>query len=578
LVYQYDILKEWKDLEDSEIGSCDLIMFAENWMQAIKNKRNKANYMITNYKKKKRATRESKWKELMNMNQLCETKRKRMVLAKLFTLLLIMLSSNTIYSQETLRFDLQGVSKRRFLAGQTRINEGDTLRIMGLTTGNPDYPSFVSAFHSSGAIGFGISGLRNIEFIGEQDNKLFWDIAKINSNMLNEFAKTGFNYNLRRELMDEANEYILRLEALSAFFDDEYLLDYLQRLLLRIHPSTLGDGRPGTLTIRVIKSSYPNAYSFPNGSIVVTTGMLSLIRSEEELLGVLAHEVAHFVLDHHVVNILKQQQRQRRAEFWAGITTTMAMASELYLAAEHDIYTGGEITRAAFTASVLVANEIVERMGNVYSQGQETEADKVAYDFLSSIGKNHSAYSTVMQRFIEYAFVNGYTFALSDGGSHPNLSLRVAGKGFVEPERNDVIKYDRIISFINTFNASHEYGLGNYSTAYQLTLRNIVAAVGVEMDYILNSMALRALNDTQEVNQSALELLIKAKTLKVQPNIYVYKQEGLVLLRLNRNTEAIRAFNDYLHALNKLYDNNPSDELHNEINWTLKMIYKSEIL
>ncbi len=56
----------------------------------------------------------------------------------------------------------------------------------------------------------------------------------------------------------------------------------------------------------------------PNGTIMLSIGLLSIIDSEEELVSILAHEVAHFV-DHYVMNIIKQQEREKRAAFWAVV-------------------------------------------------------------------------------------------------------------------------------------------------------------------------------------------------------------------------------------------------------------------
>ncbi len=50
--------------------------------------------------------------------------------------------------------------------------------------------------------------------------------------------------------------------------------------------------------IRVIKSSVPNAYATPHREIVVSSGLLSLAESTEELAFALAHEIGHLSLHH----------------------------------------------------------------------------------------------------------------------------------------------------------------------------------------------------------------------------------------------------------------------------------------
>ncbi|HEX5219938.1 MAG TPA: M48 family metallopeptidase [Verrucomicrobiae bacterium] len=53
-----------------------------------------------------------------------------------------------------------------------------------------------------------------------------------------------------------------------------------------------------TLTFFIAEDEEPNACALPGGYVVVTTGLLELVERPEELLGVVAHEVAHVKLKH----------------------------------------------------------------------------------------------------------------------------------------------------------------------------------------------------------------------------------------------------------------------------------------
>ena len=50
----------------------------------------------------------------------------------------------------------------------------------------------------------------------------------------------------------------------------------------------------------VIQRPDPNAMVVPGGKVVVHTGLLDLMQTEDELAAVLSHEVAH-VLSRHIV-------------------------------------------------------------------------------------------------------------------------------------------------------------------------------------------------------------------------------------------------------------------------------------
>ena len=66
-------------------------------------------------------------------------------------------------------------------------------------------------------------------------------------------------------------------------------------------------------TIPVVKSGYqfdvvewrePNAFALPGGHILVTTGLLDMADRPEQLLGVIAHEVAHVTRKHHIQQMI----------------------------------------------------------------------------------------------------------------------------------------------------------------------------------------------------------------------------------------------------------------------------------
>lgn len=58
-------------------------------------------------------------------------------------------------------------------------------------------------------------------------------------------------------------------------------------------------------TFGVNNSAAVNAAATPGGNVVITTGMLRVLRSESELAGVLGHEIAHAVRKHHLNAIRK---------------------------------------------------------------------------------------------------------------------------------------------------------------------------------------------------------------------------------------------------------------------------------
>ncbi|CCQ91503.1 conserved exported hypothetical protein [Nitrospina gracilis 3/211] len=57
---------------------------------------------------------------------------------------------------------------------------------------------------------------------------------------------------------------------------------------------------------KVVDSSQVNAFALPGGYIYVTRGLLAMVNSEAELVGVLGHEIAHVTQHHGAKQIIRQ--------------------------------------------------------------------------------------------------------------------------------------------------------------------------------------------------------------------------------------------------------------------------------
>ena len=156
----------------------------------------------------------------------------------------------------------------------------------------------------------------------------FWD-AQILFNVLEFLTKKGSQEDLRAEMEDDVLDYVNWVKTKGLEFDDSFLETYVYSIITKLSPTVLIDGRPGTVNLLIRSDQEANACTFPNGTLIITTGLLSLLHTEAELAAILAHEIAHFVLDHSVQNRYKMVKAQKRAEFWANFATGLAAASEV---------------------------------------------------------------------------------------------------------------------------------------------------------------------------------------------------------------------------------------------------------
>jgi len=411
----------------------------------------------------------------------------------------------------------------------------------------------------------------------------FWKVQGVNYEVYEKLVKNRMQYDLRKELEDEALQYLEELEKKNLFFNDSYLENYLYTITYKLFPGKIQDGRPGIVNVKVVIDNTPNSYIFPNGTMIITTGLLTTINSEDELVAVMAHEVSHFVLDHTTININKANQRKKTAEFWAGFATTLAAASEVYLASKNNYYTPGALTYSTAILSTSIADAFIKRLGLEYSREQEMDADKCAVELMKFLKINPLALSSVLLKIKNYCVLTGDYFALSGYGTHPALQDRISAIG--TPPIMESTTYDKLISLVVSMNAGIEFNKKHFDVCINLINRNIAAGVAIEDDYILKAMSNLCMYDNDEKNQECLNLIKSAKEINVVPPIYLYKQEALVYIRLKNFLNAKSSLQTYSQILTDQYKDisnirssdtwsSMNNYLANELDWTKKMLFK----
>jgi Zn-dependent protease with chaperone function len=508
---------------------------------------------------------------------------------KIPIILFLQLTFCSVYGQYeiTFREPLKIVAKEKV---NSEIKKGAVLLATTLLYDyNDGFPTIkISAKNlDGGTVSFEQKKLSLFEFIDIDNIDKVWDKNQLISGTYTNLLIKGLQYDLRNELHNDAIEYINTLSVYDRFFNDGYFEDYLYTLINKIHSGVLRDKRPGNIYIKIIKHPEPNAFALPNGCIIISTGLLSTIESEDELVGILAHEVAHFALDHQVLNYNREIDKKKRAEFWATFVTVVAASTDAYLTVNNKNHIPGVLTLSTAIAASIFADEIINKLGLKYNQAQEIEADKAAKEILEVLRYNKLGLSAALQRIKNYCIITGNYLALSGTGSHPSLDSRIELLGEVNDfEIFEQPTFLKKVSLINSYNAWIElWYFAHHLAANYLVNKNIKNGVATESDYVVKAVVKRRLLNTKESNEEVINLLSKAKKLNVTPYILIHKEEGITYLRLDNKAEAKKSFSTYLILLNELKDSNEIKEFKNsnksleeEIAWTKKMIFKVDNL
>lgn len=453
---------------------------------------------------------------------------------------------------------------------------GQTIKLIGILEEKKNIFSLVASVNGSNKT-FPIKQIDRVD-LKYTNPKEFWVYKMLNFNQ--EYFTNEMQYDLRKEVADESLEYQKKVYEYNWALEDDYLESYLHQLLYKLYPTKIDNRRHEQLKATIIKDHNPNAYIFANGALYITTGMLSSINSEEELIAILAHEVAHYVLDHSIYNINQKAKREKRAEFWTGVATAVAATADVYMATQNEYHVPGALTLGTAVAASSIASSVTERLGVQYSREQEFLADECAVEILNLLRYESTSLGVALSKMKNYCIINGNYSALFASGSHPSLNDRIDKiKDGNKPILTTIDQsYDKRMSLVNTFNAQVEYQINNFENCIKLVERNIKASVATEKDYLLLAKSKLRLFDTEKENNEALNALIKASTINVDAPIEIPKQKAIVLKRLGRKEEAIKALDEYITQIKEIYE---SDEwleyrsfLLDEVGWSKKMKLK----
>lgn len=411
----------------------------------------------------------------------------------------------------------------------------------------------------------------------------FWRMLALEQKVYHEMIRNGQQYAMRRELAEEAIEYLHRLESEQLLYQDLHLELYLSNLLNRICPTALDDLRNQVLQVRIVKDRVPHIELFPNGMLFLSTGLLSALESEEQVIGLMAEEVAHYVLDHAVQNINAEIKRERRAAFWAGVATVAAAATDVYLASQDEYYVPGALTESVAILSVDIAQSINRRMGMAYTQLQEVEAHTSAARYLRSVDIDPQVRSEARRNVEAYLRL----VSREDLGNIPeqmkSRADRKAIKGISEETAIDMA-YERRITSINAFNAQVAFYDGDWELSRALLNRNIQQGYESMMGYYTLALATLYQFENAAKAREALNLLRRA--LKVDPEAYfVHKVAALAYERVGEMAAAYKSLQRYQAGLEEDFERlgnvrHPDEWLRNsrflqrEQQWTKDMLWR----
>lgn len=229
------------------------------------------------------------------------------------------------------------------------------------------------------------------------DRKQMADEIKQGQDAAAEIAKSG------KLLKDQAeNDRVNRIgQRLAAVADTTQI------------PAGYGNDRvyPFAWHFHIVEDKSVNAFSLPGGQVYINTGLLKMVRTDDELAGVLGHEMTHSA--HHHIQSLSHEQSKMSSAMLAGL-----LAAVLAHVPAGDI---GNLMAGAQYAQLGLLN-------TKYSQSAERDADHGGTIMMAKADFNPVGMLTFMRRLGDFENASPQV-DLGIFRDHPEAADRVAAIG-----------------------------------------------------------------------------------------------------------------------------------------------------
>lgn len=230
--------------------------------------------------------------------------------------------------------------------------------------------------------------------------EMYWQTIQKNNVRFNEAFNAAQNNKLKdvKKAFSKIAYYCkIHSETYHTLVDKQFIADSL--LCCLGVSSLLKDAN-----IRFVDDSQINALTSPLGDIMIFRGLAERLNwNFELLLGVAAHEMTHYILQHSFCELYERSKKEKRSKLLADLAGAVAIsagaAADIY-AASNGVNTNASSTEAGiriWDSSRKAASEYLENFMSKYSKELEYEADIIAYRFLQFCGYSPSSYIEILK-------------------------------------------------------------------------------------------------------------------------------------------------------------------------------------
>ena len=183
-----------------------------------------------------------------------------------------------------------------------------------------------------------------------------------------------------QEEREMSSEFMAVVRAQFPLIEDPVINDYVNRVGKRILAAI--PPQPFDYQFHVLREDVYNAFATPAGHIFFNSGLFAALDSEEELAGIIGHEIAHVVC-RHISDRIESSKK-------IGMATLAGMVAGVLLGAG-----GAGAAASALTVGSVAAGQTAAL---AYSRDNEMQADQLGLEYLALAGYSGEGLLTSLKK------------------------------------------------------------------------------------------------------------------------------------------------------------------------------------
>ena len=382
-------------------------------------------------------------------------------------------------------------------------------------------------------------------------------------NLQSTHALQAYRINMGKEMV-KADTDAETLRNRHALYPNPRVQEYVNRLGQQIVP----DESDKLYAFKVVINPIPYAYTLSTGTVLVSTGMISLLDNEAQLAYVLAHELAHVYKDHWRLKVmipLAQDEYNKKQERKRQIVTAVLAAAGAgaggAVAGEKGALVG---VISGFVVGNIIGNHYAGNLALDWNDAQEDQADEFALK--ATLGKFFDIQEVPkLYTRLAQAAQNDNRMQLGFLGRRSRIRSRIdyAQKmlsGPLQAQYQQALQANQIKGMTSEFNLvmadlKRDNGIEAFHhDMFQLAKMNLQQSVMLRSDdpraAFYYGLVLKQVGRTKEELDLANQSLVKAISLDVRGEIpEVQLHRALLLMDTNNSgnhPEAVAALKNYV--------------------------------